>query len=653
MGKWWIIPEEIIGRFFEKWKERDGAKTFNDKELITTIERFIKNELRNLDQDLFNKYVDAKNRPSKDTLKRAINARNSPGVFIGKETDKDLLNLICYYAVSKNWLNALDEQSIKEAEIPNLSKKETEKSKYKTFAQRSSQPSDSEVDTLLLKISKCDSSSPDKAEQFYNIGLGIAERTQNEFSRAKINGVYGAFLVLGNTKLSFARQILKDSLDYSRTHSLIEEQLVLLAQLTQIELKIGDPELAGIYIEDYLTITRTNDKVLNEAWAYSILGLIESIKKEDLKSMSYYQMAIKTTKRIQSKITKEDELWKRNILMCSYRELAKIASIEGDFEKARKYLLLALENCDQSTAEFTSIQLDLVEREFKIGKDTTLRKLLKSMRDDKDHSILKESKSDFFSWFINYIKLVAKCYSKDELDFTFRVGYELFPDFKSQKGANKFLLLYAEYLQGNKKIEEAEKVLLEALELESTKETIEIYSKLVSVYSYKNDEERMNKYINLSIKILEETLDETTSDNKKAECFFMTAQLYILKKDIRSALNLLHKTERIYRQSEKIPTALLANTLLSLSWCHGELSNFEKLFDYSLQVIEIIRGTDLYEAEFEARINCCHFYFKHTNIQLALKFLDEADYLNKKHLLNKSEEISYWQKLLGKGTEEI
>src|SRR5882724_4021935 len=293
MGKWWIIPEVIIAQFFTKWKERDGITIFKGEALPLTIKKFIgSKELENLNQTLFDTYQDKNKKPGQDTLKRAINARDSPGVFIETETDKDLLDLICYYAVGKNWSGALIEYSIKETDIPKLSKAQNAFSKHIKLEDRSILLPHPEVESFLLKITKCDPLSQDQAEHFYNAGLIIAERAKNEFSRARLNGVYGIFLVRNNEKLVFARQILKNSLDYSKTHSLTEEQLILLAKLSKIELKIGDPELAEIYIEDYLTIAKDSSKILNEAWAYSILGLIESIKKEDLKSISYYQMAI-------------------------------------------------------------------------------------------------------------------------------------------------------------------------------------------------------------------------------------------------------------------------------------------------------------------------------------------------------------------------
>lgn len=110
---WVVIPDEIVEAIENVCVKNCG--NFTVANFLFDLTEFAENELQRYDVSLWSHYKDQKNNLSEDTLKRALNKRPDNGVYY--KNNKNLLDLLCYYAFKKNWHKTLEHLRIEEKEI--------------------------------------------------------------------------------------------------------------------------------------------------------------------------------------------------------------------------------------------------------------------------------------------------------------------------------------------------------------------------------------------------------------------------------------------------------------------------------------------------------------------------------------------------------
>jgi hypothetical protein len=110
---WVIIPDKLVEAIENICVKNCGSFTIAN--FLFDLTDFAETELQRYDVSLWSYYKDQRNNLSEDTLKRALNKRPDNGVYY--KNNKNLLDLLCYYAFKKNWSKALQYFGIEEKEI--------------------------------------------------------------------------------------------------------------------------------------------------------------------------------------------------------------------------------------------------------------------------------------------------------------------------------------------------------------------------------------------------------------------------------------------------------------------------------------------------------------------------------------------------------
>ena len=125
MGKWIIIPDVIISAIKDAgW--RDLEETPTPERLEAEIQDFVDTQLEGISPGFYADYKKKHIKCTSDKIKCAINQKsaegngdsNNNGVSVKKEGEiPHFLDLLCYYAKGKNWIDTLLEFNINESDV--------------------------------------------------------------------------------------------------------------------------------------------------------------------------------------------------------------------------------------------------------------------------------------------------------------------------------------------------------------------------------------------------------------------------------------------------------------------------------------------------------------------------------------------------------